>query len=75
MGVALRLQKGWGLVEVMGGWIVPVIRALGTLASDPAVSAALWASIICCTAIIWWLRPRPVRVTRGRDGHVGILAL
>jgi predicted anti-sigma-YlaC factor YlaD len=75
MGVALRLHQGWGLVEVVGGWIVPVVRALATLAVDPAVAAPLWASIVACSAIIWWLRPRPVRVARGRNGHVGILAL
>lgn len=75
MTVALRLQRGWGLVEVLGGWVVPVARALAALAADPVVSGALWGAVACCAALLWWLRPSPVRVMRGRNRHVGILSL
>lgn len=74
MAVALRLQRGWGLVEVMGGWIVPAVRALAAAASDPWVSGGLWVAVACSVALLWWIRPRPVRIVRG-DHHVGILAL
>jgi anti-sigma factor RsiW len=74
MAVALRLQKGWGLVEVVGGWVVPVVRALAVAASDPWVAGALWGAVACSVALLWWIRPRPVRIVRGNH-HVGILAL
>ena len=75
MAVALRVQRGWGLLEVMGGWVMPVVRALGALAADPMVAIALWGSVACCSALLWWMRPRPVRIVRGGNRHVGILAL
>ena len=74
MAVALRVERGWGLLEVLGGWVMPVVRALGTLASDPAIAAAVWAALACCAALLWWLRGRPIRIVRG-NRHVGILAL
>ena len=74
MAVALRMQKGWGLVEVMGGWVLPVFRALAALASDPWIASALWGAVACSAALLWWIRPRPIRIVRG-NRHVGILAL
>ena len=74
MAVALRLQRGWTVVEVVGGWVMPVIRALAAAASDPWVSGGLWAAVACSIAMLWWIRPRPVRIVRGNH-HVGILAL
>jgi len=74
MAVALRVQKGWGLVEVMGGWVLPVLRALAAVASDPSVAGALWGAVACSAALLWWIRPRPIRTVRG-NRHVGILAL
>jgi predicted anti-sigma-YlaC factor YlaD len=74
MTIALRLRQGWGLLEVMGGWVVPVARALAALASDPWVAGALWGAVACSAAMLWWIRPRPVRIVRG-NRHVGILAL
>jgi len=74
MAVALRIQKGWGLVEVMGGWVLPVLRALAAVASDPWIAGALWGAVACSAALLWWIRPRPIRIVGG-NRHVGILAL
>ncbi len=74
LALGLRLQRGWGFVEVVGGWVVPVARALGALATDPWIAAALWSALACSAAVLWWIRPRPVRVVRGTR-NVGILAL
>jgi len=74
MSMALHLQRGWGLVEVLGGWVVPVARALAVVVSDPWIAGALWASALCSAALLWWIRPRPVRVVKG-NRHVSILAL
>jgi anti-sigma factor RsiW len=70
----LRLQQGLGLLEVMGGWVVPVLRALAAVAADPWVAGALWSAALCSAGLLWWIRPRPVRIVRG-NRHVGILAL
>ena len=72
--VVLRLQQGWGLIEVLGGWVLPVLRALAAVAADPWIAGALWAAALCSVGLLWWIRPRPVRVLRG-NRHVGILAL
>lgn len=72
--IALQVQQGWGLVEVMGGWVVPVLRALAIAASDPWVAGALWGAVACSAALLWWIRPRTVRIGRG-NRNVGILAL
>ena len=74
MGASARLQRGWGLLEILGGWVLPVVRALGALASDPTVAAMLWGSVVTCAALLWWMRPRPIRTVKG-SRHVGILAL
>ena len=74
MEVALRLERGSRLLEVLGGWVVPVGRALGALASDPLVAAAVWGAVASCAALLWWMRPRPIRIVRG-NRHVGMLAL
>ena len=74
MAIGLRLERGWGLLEVLGGWVMPVARALGALASDPVIAAAVWAAVAGCAALLWWMRPRPIRIMRG-NRHVGILAL
>ena len=74
MAIARQIQHGWGLVEVMGGWVVPALRALTAVASDPWIVAALWGAAACSAALLWWIRPRPVRLMR-RNRHVGILAL
>ena len=73
VAVSLRLQRGWSLVEILGGWVVPVVRALGALASDPTVAAMMWAALATCVALLWWMRPRPIRTMKG-SRHVGILA-
>ena len=70
---ALRVQHGLGLLEVLGGWLVPVARAVGLLATDPRVAASLWAAVAACVLLLWWMRPRQIRVA-GRNRHVGILA-
>jgi predicted anti-sigma-YlaC factor YlaD len=70
---ALRVQHGLGLLEVLGGWLVPVARAFGLLATDPMVAVSLWAAVATCALLLWWMRPRPVRIARG-NRHVGILA-
>ncbi len=70
---ALRVQHGLSLLEVLGGWLVPVARAVGLLATDPRVAASLWAAIAACALLMWWMRPRQVRITGG-SRHVGILA-
>jgi predicted anti-sigma-YlaC factor YlaD len=69
---ALRLHHGLGILGAMGAWIVPAARALGTLGSDPWFAGTLWASVATCAMLLWWMRPRPVRIVR-RDRHVGIL--
>ena len=74
MVAALQIRQGWGLVEVMGGWVLPVVRALAAVASDPWIAAALWGAVACSAALLWWIRPRPIRIMRG-NRHVGILAL
>ena len=73
MAVSLRLQHGWGLLGILGGWLLPVTRALAALASDPMVGAALWAAVVTCAALLRWMQPRPIRTVKG-DRHVGILA-
>jgi anti-sigma factor RsiW len=74
MALALHLERGWGLVEVLGGWVLPVARALAAVVSDPWIASALWAAVLCSAALLWWIRPRPVRIVKG-NRHVGILAL
>jgi len=74
MNMALHFQRGWGLMEVLGGWVVPVARALAVVVSDPWIAGALWAAALCSVALLWWIRPRPVRIVKG-NRHVGILAL
>lgn len=69
----LRVQHGLGLLEVLAGWLVPVARALGLLATDPSVAASLWAAIAACALLLWWMRPRPIHISRG-GRHVGIMA-
>ena len=69
----LRVERGWGVVELLGGWVVPVARAVGMLATEPTVAASLWAAFATCAVLLWWMRPRPIRVVRG-NRHVGILA-
>ncbi len=73
MAVSLRLQRGWGLLEILAGWVMPVARALGALASDPMVAATLWAAVATCAALLWWMRPRTIHTVKG-NRHVGILA-
>jgi predicted anti-sigma-YlaC factor YlaD len=70
---ALRVQHGLGLLELLGGWLVPVARAVGLLATDPRVAASLWAAVAACALLLWWMRPRQARVAGG-NRHVGILA-
>jgi anti-sigma factor RsiW len=74
MSMVLHLQRGWGLVEVLGGWVVPVVRALAAVASDPWIAVALCAATLSSAAMLWWIRPRPIRIVKG-NRHVGILAL
>lgn len=74
VAVALQLQRGWGLLGVVGGWVLPVLRALGAVAADPRIAGALWAAALCSAVLLWWIRPRPIRILRG-NRHVGILAL
>jgi len=69
----LRVQHGLNLLEVLGGWLVPVARAFALLATDPRVAASLWAAVATCALLLWWMRPRSVRIAGGRR-HVGILA-
>jgi predicted anti-sigma-YlaC factor YlaD len=70
--VALRLHHGLGLLGTIAGWIIPAARALASLGGDPWFAATLWASVATCATLLWWMRPRPVRIVR-RDRHVGIL--
>jgi len=70
---ALRVQHGLGVLELLGGWLVPVARAFGLVATDPRVAASLWAAVAACALLLWWMRPRHVRVAGG-SRHVGILA-
>jgi len=74
VALALHLERGWGLVEVLGGWVLPVARALAAVASDPWIAAALSAAALCSAALLWWIRPRPAHIVKG-NRHVGILAL
>ena len=69
----LRVRHGLGLVEVIGGWLVPVARAVGLLATDPRVAGSLWAAVAACALLLWWMRPGQARIA-GRSRHVGILA-
>lgn len=68
----LGLHHGLGLLGSLAGWIVPAARALTSLGGDPWFAATLWASVATCAILLWWMRPRPVRIVR-RDRHVGIL--
>jgi hypothetical protein len=70
---ALRVREGLGLLEVLSGWLGPVARALALLATDPRVTASLWAAGAACALLLWWMRPRPAGIAGGR-GHVQILA-
>lgn len=69
----LRVQHGLGLLELLGGWLVPVARAFGLVATDPRVATSLWAAIAAAALLLWWMRPRPAGVIRG-GRHVGMLA-
>jgi anti-sigma factor RsiW len=69
----LRVQRGLGVLEVVGGWLVPVVRAFGLVATDPRVAASLWAAVGACVLLLWWMRPRPAGIVRG-GRHVGLLA-
>jgi len=74
MALALHAERGWGLIEVLGGWVLPVARALAAVASDPWIAAAMSAAALCSVTLLLWIRPRPVRIVKG-NRHVGILAL
>jgi anti-sigma factor RsiW len=74
MVAALQIRQSWSLVEVMGGWVLPVLRALAAVAADPWIAGAVWGAVACSAAVLWWIRPRPIRIMRG-NRHVGILAL
>jgi len=39
MNMALHFQRGWGLMEVLGGWVVPVARALAAAAPAAMTSS------------------------------------
>ena len=72
--VAHGVGQGIGFLELLAGWLGPVSRALGLLAADPVVAAALWSAVVASALMLWWMRPRAGQITRG-NRNVGILAL
>lgn len=70
----LRLADGVGSSHGIWGQFAPVIRALGASLSHPALIFTVWAAVLACVAVVWWMRPRERRGIEGSD-HVGILGL
>jgi anti-sigma factor RsiW len=72
--VAHRIGEGVSFLELLTGWLGPVGRALGLLATDPVVAAALWSAVVASALTLWWMRPSSGQITRG-NRNVGILSL
>jgi predicted anti-sigma-YlaC factor YlaD len=68
---AMQLSTGWGLVESLVARLAPVGRALWLPLGNPVIGAALWAAIVSCTLLVWWLKPRRDAVKEAR--HVDLL--
>ena len=55
-----------------GGSAGRLLRLLGSVLAHPTVLLTLIAALSVCAAVLWWMRPRDQRTTRGIR-HVGIL--
>ena len=67
---ALRFAEGSRLIGAAIERLLPVQRALATLLSQPAVAVTLWAAVLVCAGVLWWIRLRPAR---GEVRRVGML--
>jgi anti-sigma factor RsiW len=70
----VSLVNGWGLIAATSERVAPFLRALGALLSNSGVQIALATAAVACVAVLWWIRPREKRSTRGVR-HVGVLGL
>jgi anti-sigma factor RsiW len=68
----VSLVNGWGLIAATSERIAPFLRALGALLSNSGVQIALATAAVACVVVLWWIRPRDKRPTRGVR-HVGIV--
>jgi hypothetical protein len=55
------------------GRLGPILHALRIPLSQPAVLATLWAAVLVCVALFWWMRPRENSSAAEGDHHVGII--
>lgn len=68
----VSLAEGWGWLATASQRVAPFTRALATLLSNSGVQIALVTAAVACAALLWWIRPREKRGSRGVR-HVGVL--
>lgn len=68
----VSLVNAWSFVIGAAGRLAPFARALGALLSDPGIQITLVTAAAACGALLWWIRPREKRHSRGVR-HVGVL--
>jgi anti-sigma factor RsiW len=57
-----------------GEWLreLPILHAVVRPLSQPVFVFTVWAAVVAGVALIWWMRPRRSRATKG-SRHVGIV--
>ena len=68
----LSLASSWGWISIVVDPVAPVVRAIGSLLSQPAIQAALAMAAVTCALVLWWMRPRE-RKGKGGVRHVAVL--
>jgi len=71
---AVRAFDSVGASNALLARLSPLLRAIATSVSQPAVAATLWAALLAGVAVLWWMRPHEDRA-REEDPHVGLLGL
>jgi hypothetical protein len=69
---AVNLAIGWSWLEAAASRMAPLSRAFAVLMTDPRVAPAVWAAVMVCVALLWWMRPRRASVAR-EVRHGGIV--
>jgi anti-sigma factor RsiW len=70
----LRLLDVLGGSGEVGARFGALFRALTAPLSHPVVVFTLWAAVLTCGIVLWWMRPREGRAIRESD-HVALLGL
>ncbi len=70
----LRVADSGRFFASVGGRLTPFGRAVVELFQQPMVVATVFAALVTCGALLWWMRPREGRSWRGMQ-DVGLLGL